>query len=47
MLLAVTNRSSICDAVVQETVLFSTVTKRGKWHHCTMPIKEHEIFVKG
>lgn len=47
MLLAVINHSNICDAVLQEIVLFSTVTKHEKWHHCMMPIKECEMFIKG
>ena len=34
MLLAVINHSNICDAVLQEIVFFSTVTKHEKWHHC-------------
>lgn len=46
MLLAVTIQSTICGAVLQETVLFSTVTKHEKWHHCMMPIKECEMLIK-
>lgn len=47
VLLAVTNHSNICDAVLREIALFSTVTKREKWHHCTMPVKKREVFIKG
>lgn len=47
MLLAVTNHGNICDAVSQAIVLFSTVTNHEKWHHCTIPIKEREMFIRG
>lgn len=47
MLLTIINYNNICDAVSQEIVLLSTVTKHEQWSHHTMPIKECEIFIRG